>query len=137
MAPKGERILSVTLDDWREAAFLFCQGRGRAGDVAGEPEDRGAGGRQVDREEGWGADVTMSPEGHYRRAEALLDEGEAVVRKIGELADARDDERDDDYHAYLTRRMDELGKKAMGIWAQAQAHATLATLAPWPGKGDL
>jgi len=29
--------------------------------------------------------------------------------------------------------MDELGKKAMGIWAQAQVHATLASSGPLYG----
>jgi hypothetical protein len=70
---------------------------------------------------------------HYREAERLLAEGVEVVQKISELNTARktapefhqsNPQRD---RAALTRRMDELGKKAMGIWAQAQVHATLAT----------
>lgn len=54
---------------------------------------------------------------HYSRAEALLDEGEEIVKRISEA-----EMRNDDLQA------NELGKKAMGIWAQAQVHATLASV---------
>lgn len=53
---------------------------------------------------------------HYREAERLLAEGAGVV---AEIRAAKGDE---------TRR-DALGKQAMGIWAQAQVHATLALAA--------
>ena len=68
----------------------------------------------------------MTPQEHYARAEALLIEGSKVVEKIRDDADRREiigEEWDS-----LTRRMDEHGKQAMGIWAQAQVHATLATV---------
>lgn len=88
--------------------------------------------------------------GHRRRAEQLLDEGVEIVKKIGELADNREDvdvrltavlaQKNISlpisvvdglsvglFDAY-TKNMDELGKKAMGIWAQAQVHATLAMI---------
>lgn len=68
----------------------------------------------------------MTPQEHYERAEALLAEGVKVVAKIRDDADRREvlgEEWD-----MITRRMDEHGKQAMGIWAQAQVHATLATL---------
>ncbi len=67
----------------------------------------------------------MTPQEHYARAEALLIKGATVVEKIREDADRREilGEQWDS----LTRRMDEHGKQAMGIWAQAQVHATLAT----------
>ena len=68
---------------------------------------------------------------HYARAEELLAEGVEVVKKIATAYI--------DYHPYgdnggltqdawVSKRRDELGKKAMGIWAQAQVHATLATI---------
>jgi hypothetical protein len=71
----------------------------------------------------------MTPQEHYDRAEALLAEGAEVVGKIASASD--------DYHPYgsnggmthdawVRARRDDLGKKAMGIWAQAQVHATLA-----------
>lgn len=59
---------------------------------------------------------------HRRRAETLLAEGEQVVRKI---RDAATDNPTRNEHEVRLRR-DDLGKKAMGIWAQAQVHATLA-----------
>lgn len=70
----------------------------------------------------------MTPIEHYRKAEKLLGEGAAVVSRIGQLADERRQiaAGDPDY-LFVTRCMDELGKKAMGVWAQAQVHATLAT----------
>ena len=70
---------------------------------------------------------------HYVEAERLLEEGRKVVRSIGNWADMREQLTVDrapgghDYDAF-THRMDELGKKAMGIWAQAQVHATLASV---------
>ena len=66
----------------------------------------------------------MTPQEHYERAEALLAEGVRVVGKIRDAADRRDvlGEQWD----MFTRQMDEYGKQAMGIWAQAQVHATLA-----------
>lgn len=71
---------------------------------------------------------------HYEEAERLLAEGVEVVKKI---SSAEEDHRKycgeswqpSDMVTVRVRR-DELGKKAMGIWAQAQVHATLAT-APW------
>lgn len=53
----------------------------------------------------------MSDATHYEHAEFLLAEGREIA---GELAKAD------------TQRRDELGKQLMGIWAQAQVHATLA-----------
>lgn len=49
---------------------------------------------------------------HYREAERLASEGVAVVTSIRATQDEA--------------RRDALGKKATGIWAQAQVHATLA-----------
>lgn len=65
---------------------------------------------------------------HYAVAEALLAEGVEVVQKIARVPL---DEIDgtyppEDRYAAIQRRRDDLGKKAMGIWAQAQVHATLA-----------
>lgn len=67
----------------------------------------------------------MTPEEHYRHAEALLAEGQAVVQEIRDA----DKDVDNGLMAALTvqNRRDVLGKQAMGIWAQAQVHATLAT----------
>lgn len=88
----------------------------------------------------------MTPQEHYDEAERLLAEGEKVVGVISDLAMKRasftatkpvgglgvlDAARVDE----LTARMDEKGKKAMGIWAQAQVHATLATVPPGLGRG--
>ncbi len=53
---------------------------------------------------------------HWREAERLMAEGAGVV---AEIRAAKGDE---------TRR-DALGKQAMGIWEQAQVHATLALAA--------
>jgi hypothetical protein len=83
----------------------------------------------------------MIPMQHYERAEELLSEGEKVVAAIRELALKRVSitaskpngelgalgPHDEARVAALTREMDEKGKKVMGIWAQAQVHATLAT----------
>ena len=60
----------------------------------------------------------MNAAEHYFEAEMLLRESEATVEKI------RDAHYRDDYSA-----ADDFGKKAMGIWAQAQVHATLALAA--------
>lgn len=79
---------------------------------------------------------------HFIEAEKLLAIGVTVVDRISNIADERkrltqkigaaDPNIDPDYNAEiiakLTQRMDELGKKVMGIWAQAQVHATLATV---------
>jgi len=88
---------------------------------------------------------------HYLRAEALQEEGIVVVKKIGETAIVRQAFVDEVMKAGgphptqilqynqnfddFTRRMDELGKKAMGIWAQAQIHATLASAPPDVERG--
>ncbi len=71
----------------------------------------------------------MSPMQHYAEAERLLAEGEAVVAKIAE-ANEQCTAVGVFEQLTLTNRMDELGKKAMGIWAQAQVHATLAAALP-------
>ena len=57
----------------------------------------------------------MNGPDHYREAERLIEEGQRTVARIAAV-----DERD---------RRDDFGKKAMGIWAQAQVHATLAQTA--------
>lgn len=82
---------------------------------------------------------------HYAEAERLLEEGVGVVQRIGELNERRR-ELAERIHSdtdpvptnavwagehqvdSMTIRMDELGKKVMGIWAQAQVHATLAAV---------
>ena len=84
----------------------------------------------------------MTPQEHYREAERILASGEYAVTRIGELADARkklleewgDGEpalwltpQQEAVQEAITAGMDEFGKKAMGCWAQAQVHATLAT----------
>jgi len=73
---------------------------------------------------------------HYQRAENLLEDGRRVVDQIRSISELRqpliDDDGDPDQIAHDTRRMDELGKKVMGIWAQAQVHATLATISLRP-----
>lgn len=53
---------------------------------------------------------------HYTEAERLIAAGEEVVKEIRAAK------------GYESRR-DALGKQAMGIWAQAQVHATLALVA--------
>ena len=55
----------------------------------------------------------MTPAEHYREAERLIGVGEVVA---AEIRATKNDEV----------RRDALGKQAMGIWAQAQAHAALA-----------
>lgn len=92
----------------------------------------------------------MTPAEHYEAAERVLERGEYAVTRIGELSDAREEllKRWGDGEAAtwltpeqeavrdaITELMDELGKKAMGCWAQAQAHATLATVPPGLGVG--
>ena len=71
----------------------------------------------------------MTGPDHYHRAERLAMDGLAVVAAIHATQDE-------------TRR-DALGKQAMGIWAQAQVHATLALAAAtapatygWPEARD-
>lgn len=74
----------------------------------------------------------MTPQEHYDRAEALLDEGVKVVEQIANvpnepLPDHVMQYGEDEYaREWIEQRRDALGKKAMGIWAQAQVHATLA-----------
>ncbi|MBB3752470.1 hypothetical protein FHT44_004982 [Mycolicibacterium sp. BK634] len=86
----------------------------------------------------------MTPQEHFEATEALLAEGVKTVQKIAELAERRrqlservyaDEPGSTTWHELVTAerqiesmtiRMDEYGKKAMGIWAQAQVHATLA-----------
>lgn len=74
--------------------------------------------------------MTPNQQYYYEQAEILLAKGAAVVEKIRADAERRDvvgEEWD-----MLTRRMDERGKQAMGIWAQAQVCATLATIVDVP-----
>lgn len=61
---------------------------------------------------------------HYIEAERLLDEG---VKVIDAIRIAGDQPRN---VTEIRQTRDDLGKKAMGIWAQAQVHATLANAAP-------
>lgn len=71
-----------------------------------------------------------SPQYHYEQAERLLAYGVEVVEKI-EAADSMFDgplPKPHDADARIRARRDDLGKQAMGIWAQAQVHATLATI---------
>lgn len=71
----------------------------------------------------------MTPQAHYDEAEQLLCEGAASAARIRELAEARKGwPEGSDGWASLTRQMDAYGKKCMGIWAQAQVHATLSTI---------
>lgn len=71
--------------------------------------------------------TVASPYEHYQSAEALIEEGKKVVSAISLQANWRGHELDGTtvYKNY-TRQMDELGKKVMGIWAQATAEAILA-----------
>lgn len=77
-------------------------------------------------------------------AESFLVTGSEVVEKLRKVADIRKRlekegqeleewdsvgrTRHNHAHADLTRIMDERGKQLMGIWAQAQVYATLATV---------
>lgn len=72
----------------------------------------------------------MTPAEHYTRAEELLAAGIEVVEKIEAAGSMFDGPLPlpHDADARIRARRDELGKKAMGIWAQAQVHATLATM---------
>jgi hypothetical protein len=90
----------------------------------------------------------MTPHEHYTEAERLIVEGEKVVGKIGDLAMKRVSITasknlgalglyDAARVADLTIKMDEYGKKAMGIWAQAQVHATLCRASGGDAYGDL
>ncbi|WP_439030267.1 hypothetical protein [Gordonia terrae] len=65
----------------------------------------------------------MNGPDHYREAERLIEEGRETVAKIAAVHE--DPMTMDEVRA----RRDDLGKKAMGIWAQAQAHATLGLAA--------
>lgn len=78
---------------------------------------------------------------HYRIADHLLVVGAEVVTKISALNDKRqaliaeiqdhpDSTEHDDAIVGLTVAMDEHGKMAMGIWAQATVHALLAQTSP-------
>jgi len=71
--------------------------------------------------------MALTREEHALRAEELLAEGEKVVVELREVAQARKGCAEG-YEGFerCTRRMNELGKQAMGIWAQAQVHATLS-----------
>ena len=59
---------------------------------------------------------------HYKEAQRLIGIGHEVVAEIRAASSGvyPDDWRD---------RRDDLGKQAMGIWAQAQVHATLSLAA--------
>lgn len=72
----------------------------------------------------------MTPAEHYARAEELLAEGVKVVEKIKAAGVMFDGPLPlpHDADARIRARRDDLGKKAMGIWAHAQVHATLATM---------
>lgn len=63
---------------------------------------------------------------HYRIAEALLEDGVETVVRI-RMAKRSPDADWPEGAAGKARYMDGLGKKVMGIWAQAQVHATLAS----------
>lgn len=60
---------------------------------------------------------------HYREAERLIEEGQRTSARIAAIHE--DPLSTDEVRA----RRDDLSKKAMGIWAQAQVHATLAQAA--------
>lgn len=73
--------------------------------------------------------MKFSPKSHYQQAETLLIQGENVASKIRMLNDSRSDMSPDNRRwQYITQQMDEYGKQCMGIWTQALAHATLATV---------
>lgn len=67
----------------------------------------------------------MTPADHYDEADRLLKRGVEAVQRLQGIAQER--EANQDQWGRYTESMDELGKKVMGIWAQAQVHATLAT----------
>lgn len=77
----------------------------------------------------------MNQREHYLAAEALLEEVKFVGAKIRELNESRKASQVGKLgyptRSELTQKMDEQGKKAMGIYAQAQVHATLASIRPW------
>lgn len=100
------------------------------------------------------AEVALRPHEHYQRGQELLTEGERVVAQISDVKDNRAlkrktiDERgggsiwEAEEIDRLTERMDELGKKAQGVWAQAQAHFLAASVpshvvseAAWKSEG--
>lgn len=62
---------------------------------------------------------TKDSASHYAQAEALLAEGVQVINAIAAVGAPLD-------WIEIEQRRDALGKKVMGIWAQAQVHATLA-----------
>ena len=63
----------------------------------------------------------MTPAEHYREAERLIAVGESVAQEIRDVRPGPGVG-----HGAARLRRDALGKRAMGIWAQAQVHATLA-----------
>jgi hypothetical protein len=63
----------------------------------------------------------MTPTEHYWEAERLIAVGESVVQEIRDIRRKGVEDA-----AWVESRRDALGKQAMGIWAQAQVHATLA-----------
>jgi hypothetical protein len=80
----------------------------------------------------------LMPWEHYAIAQKLALEGRKVVDKISAAHQHRSDLAESfgakinidqaDQLESITKHMDELGKKAMGIWAQGQLHATLANV---------
>jgi hypothetical protein len=71
--------------------------------------------------------VVVNQAEHYQRAEELLAEGVQVVNEISHLDKMRKGQTiTEGTYGSITTSMDERGKKVMGIWAQAQVHATLA-----------
>jgi hypothetical protein len=87
----------------------------------------------------------LMPWEHYAIAQKLALEGRKVVQDISRAAEYRESMFQNfnqspgytvgtvtpDQKALIdavTEKMDELGKKAMGIWAQGQLHATLANV---------
>lgn len=66
----------------------------------------------------------MTPTEHYWEAERLIAEGERVAQQIRDVREGPGDAVG--MFSSVESRRDALGKQAMGIWAQAQVHATLA-----------
>lgn len=85
--------------------------------------------------------AAYTPGQHYAMAEELIKEAHAVGAKIRRLNEERKQFADSgeppmEEFVTLTRKMDEQGKKAMGIYAEAQVHATLAITAyDYPAAG--
>jgi len=76
---------------------------------------------------------------HYKAAEQILEEGQRELLVIRALKAERDllpsGNEAADHFVSLTRQMNEAGKKAVGCWTQALAHATLATADPVVADG--